>query len=117
MATNRKYANADQLPVVCTSPANPVSNDPVLLGNQGGVALESKRASDNLTAVGFKGVYTLPISNAVAIGNIIGAAAGSPVVLTAYANDAALVAAGGIFFGIAMSARAGAGPADVRLGR
>jgi predicted RecA/RadA family phage recombinase len=117
MAKNRKFANGKQLALAVTFPANPASGDPVIAGNLAGVALEPKRAVDGLTAIDFEGVYTLPISTACAVGDVIGGTKASPVVLSAYATTAAAVAAGAVIFGHACSVLAAAGNADVRLGR
>jgi predicted RecA/RadA family phage recombinase len=116
MARNRKFAEGNQLAVAITSPAAAAAGDPVLVGNLAGVALEPTRAVDGLTAVQFDGVYNLPVANACAVGNLIAGAPGSPVVLTAYANAAA-VPGGSIVFGVALAAQAAAGTIAVRLGR
>jgi predicted RecA/RadA family phage recombinase len=77
MSTNQVFDKGDALSVVTTDPASPVSNDPVLLGQLGGVAQTSKRA-DNTTSVAFVGVFNLSVkgvngsgSTAIAAGDTI----------------------------------------------
>jgi len=117
MARNEVYPLGRQLALAVTSPATPASGDPVIVKNLGGVALGAKNATTGLTSVKFDGVFTLPVANATAVGDVIGGAAGSPVVLTGYATIALAVAANAIIFGHAMAVQAGAGSIQVRLGR
>jgi predicted RecA/RadA family phage recombinase len=117
MARNEVYPLGRQLAVAVTSPATPAAGDPVIVKNLAGVALEAKNATTGLTSVKFDGVFTLPVANATAVGDVIGGAAGSPVVLTGYATIAAAVAAAAIIFGHALAVQAGAGSIAVRLGR
>ena len=117
MARNETYPLGRQLALAVTSPATPASGDPVIVKNLGGVALEAKNATTGLTSVKFDGVFTLPVANATAVGDVIGGAAGSPVVLTGYATMALAVTAAAIVFGYALQVQAGAGTIQVRLGR
>lgn len=68
MAKNLIFRDGDQLSVVCTQPASPVSGDPVLFGDQPGVALTDKRA-DNTTSVKFSGVIEVSVKGIDGSGN------------------------------------------------
>lgn len=77
MAKNRKYVEGDNLSVVVTNPAAPVSGDPVRYGQRPGVALTDERA-DGTTSVQFDGVFELSVqgvdqggNSAVAAGDIL----------------------------------------------
>lgn len=82
MAKNKVYNLGDKLSLVCTSPAAPVSGDPVLVGRIPGVAQTNERA-DGTTSVDMDGVYTLSVTavGAIAVGDRLYAVAGSPVVI------------------------------------
>lgn len=60
MATNITQELGDQLDVICTQPASPVSGAPVLIGQLPGVALIDERA-DGYTTVKFNGVAELAV--------------------------------------------------------
>lgn len=78
MATNITFESGDQLDVVCSQPAAPAANDPVLVGQIPGVALTNERA-DGTTTVKFNGVAELSVKgetnadagSAVAVGDIL----------------------------------------------
>lgn len=116
MAKNQVYDRGDKLALAVTDGGPAASGDPVIVGNLPAVATEPTRAVDGLTPLSFVGAYRLAVSNAAAVGDLIAGTKATPVVLTAYANAAA-VAAGSIVFGIALAAQAGAGTIPVRLGR
>jgi len=77
MATNKKFERGDQLSLVVTDPASPVSGDPVRFGDKVGVALTDER-TDGTTSVDFAGVYALSVkgvngggNSAVALGDAL----------------------------------------------
>lgn len=77
MATNRVYDDGNQLSVVCTHPATPVSGQPVRIGDLCGVATTDERA-DGTTSVQFSGAYNVSVkgidgggNSAVAVGDTI----------------------------------------------
>ncbi|MET9339268.1 DUF2190 family protein [Nonomuraea sp. NPDC003804] len=77
MATNIVYEEGDQIRLVCSQPATPVSGDPVLVGQIPGVAL-TKEDGDGFTTVKFDGVANLSVkgenqsgNSAVAVGDIL----------------------------------------------
>lgn len=84
MAKNRVYEKGQYLPLVCTSPAAPVSGDPVLVGRMPGVATSNEFA-DGTTPIDLgPAVYTLSVSavgSAIAVGDRLYATATSPVVI------------------------------------
>jgi len=59
MATNKVFEPGDELSVVVSSPASPVSGDAVRFGVKVGVATTDERA-DGTTSVDFGGVFDLP---------------------------------------------------------
>lgn len=78
MAKNVIFEDGDQVAVVCTDPASPVSGDPVLVGQLPGVALTTMDAATGLTTAKFNGVVTLSVkgvdgggNSAVAVGDIL----------------------------------------------
>lgn len=77
MAINKRFERGDQLSLVVTDPASPVSGDPVRFGEIVGVATTDER-SDGTTSVDFAGVYALSVkgvdgggNSAVALGDRI----------------------------------------------
>jgi predicted RecA/RadA family phage recombinase len=75
MATNKRFERGDQLSLVVTNPASPVSGDPVRFGQIVGVATTDER-TDGTTSVDFAGVYALSVkaednagNSAVALGD------------------------------------------------
>lgn len=107
MAKNVVYNRAERLGVVCTDPASPVSGDPVLYGQQPGVALTSKNATTNITSVQMCGVATFSVKavttaaagSAVAEGDVIYYVPGNTPKLSKAVGDA-----GAVRFGVAMGA-------------
>jgi predicted RecA/RadA family phage recombinase len=67
MATNREFADGDQLAVVVTHPTTPNSGDPVRVGALCGVALTDEDEDTGLTTVQFDGVFRLSVTAATAI--------------------------------------------------
>jgi len=77
VATNTKYMWSDSLPLTCTDPTTPASNDPVVCGQIPGVALADED-SNGLTTVALNGAFDLSVkgvdgsgNSAVAAGDII----------------------------------------------
>lgn len=77
MATNKVFEVGDQLSLVVTDPASPISGDPVRFGAKIGVATTDERA-DGTTSVDFAGVYALTVkavdgggNSAVALGDAL----------------------------------------------
>ncbi len=77
MAKNRTRIDGRYISQAATSPASPVSGDPVLVGQIPGVALTDERA-DGTTSIDTGGVYALPVKgennaggSAVAVGDIL----------------------------------------------
>lgn len=76
MSTNIVFEEGAQLRVICTSPATPVSGDPVLVGQLPGVALTKEDAA-GYTTVKFDGVALLSVKGetttnaAVANGDVL----------------------------------------------
>ena len=75
MAINKRFERGDQLSLVVTDPASPVSGDPVRFGEIVGVATTDER-TDGTTSVDFAGVYALSVkgidgggNSAVALGD------------------------------------------------
>lgn len=60
MAKNMKYRDANQLSVVCSDPAVPLSGDPVRFGDLCGVALKDELA-DGTASVQFGGAFDLSV--------------------------------------------------------
>lgn len=120
MAKNIVYNKGDKLGVACTDPAVPVSGDPVVYGQQPGVALTNE-GSDGITSVQFcgvanfsvKGVTTAAASSAVAEGDVIYYVAGNTPKLSKAVGDS-----GAVRFGVAMGAVTGGTTATipVRIG-
>lgn len=82
MATNEKFACTKTASLVCSDPATPSSNDPVLCGQIPGVALIDEHASGTVlagqTTVALDGVFELSVkgvdgsgNSAVAVGDIL----------------------------------------------
>jgi predicted RecA/RadA family phage recombinase len=107
MAKNMVYNRGDQLAVVVTDPASPVSGDPVVYGQQPGIALTNKDAVTNKTSTKFngvanfsvKGVTTAAAGSAVAEGDVIYYVPGNTPKLSKAVGDA-----GAVRFGVAMGA-------------
>lgn len=77
MAKNCTYMWTKSRPLVCSSPATPVSGDPVVCGQIPGVALAAEDAN-GLTTVALDGVFELSVkgennsgNSAVAVGDIL----------------------------------------------
>lgn len=77
MATNRRFEKGDNLLIAATTPATPVSGDPVLVGQIPGVALTDEDASGK-SSIQFNGVFRLSVkgennagNSAVAVGDIL----------------------------------------------
>jgi predicted RecA/RadA family phage recombinase len=104
MAKNVVFEEGDQLSVVCTQPATPVSGDPVLFGDLPGVALTDEGKGGNAatrTSVKLEGVIETPVkgingggNSAVADGDVIYYVAGDTPPLSKKAT--------GVRFGVAM---------------
>lgn len=72
MAKNVIFEEGDNLSVICTQPASPVSGDPVLFGDLPGVALTDKGKGGNAatrTSVKFEGGAEFPVKGVNAGGN------------------------------------------------
>jgi len=70
MATNNVFFWHESLRVTPTEPASPSSGDPVVFGQIPGVALTNPDADGNVT-VALDGVWELPVTGAVAGGDIV----------------------------------------------
>jgi predicted RecA/RadA family phage recombinase len=72
MSTNQIHDHGDAVSVACTDPASPISGDPVLLGQLGGVAQTTKGQGGNTstnTSVSFVGVFKLSVKGIDGAGN------------------------------------------------
>lgn len=111
MATNLFMEDARHISAVPAVPAAPVSGDPVLVGAAlPGVALTDPGDGGNpatACTIDTGGAYWLPVTVAVAIGDII--------YITA-AGALTNVAGGNTRFGYALTATAGAGTAAIKIG-
>jgi predicted RecA/RadA family phage recombinase len=68
MAKNVIFDDGDRLSVICTYPTTPKSGDPVIVGDNPGIANTDERA-DGTTSVQFKGVVEIPVKGINAGGN------------------------------------------------
>lgn len=105
MAKNEVYADGTQFPASVTSPANPVSGDPVVVGQMPGVALTDKDAVTGLTLIKTNGVHLFAVKGENAAGGAVAVAAGDIV----YYDAAATVKlnkdnTNGVRFGYALEA-------------
>jgi predicted RecA/RadA family phage recombinase len=106
MATNRRFAEGAPLSVIVPSPTK--SNDPIILGSLGGVALTDYNAVTGKATVAFEGVWDLSVkavnssgNSAVAAGDEIYYVSGDTPPLSKK------TAGGGVFFGHALEAVTG----------
>lgn len=117
MAKNINYEKGDQLSVVCTQPATPASGDPVLWGDNPGVALTAER-TDGTTSVKFSGVATIPVKGINAGGNSA-VADGDSLYYTAGDTPPVSKKATGVRFGTAKGAVTSGATASIqcRIGK
>lgn len=113
MAKNKVFDEGDQLNLVCTDPATPVSGDPVLVGQIPGVALTNERA-DGTTSVDTEGIYRLSVKGVNAGGNL--AIAPGDLVYYVTADTPKLSGkVAGVRFGYALDAVTGGATTTIRV--
>lgn len=113
MAKNKVFDEGDQLSLVCTDPATPVSGDPVLVGQIPGVALTDERA-DGTTSVDTEGVYHLSVKGVDGTGNKA-IAAGDIVYYVAADTPKLSVKNTGVRYGYALDAVTGGATTTIRV--
>lgn len=113
MAKNKVFDESDQLSLVCTDPATPVTGDPVLVGQIPGVALTNERA-DGTTSVDTEGVYHLSVKGVNGSGNTA-IAAGDIVYYVAADTPKLSAKATGVRFGYALDAITSGSTSTIRV--
>lgn len=113
MATNIVIEDTVDLSVVCTDPATPASNDPVIFGDQPGIALTDERP-DGTTTVRRKCVAEVSVkavngsgNSAVAVNDAIFYVSGDTPKLSKKTT--------GVRFGTALEAIASGSTATIRV--
>jgi predicted RecA/RadA family phage recombinase len=104
MAKNVIFEEGDNLSVICTQPASPVSGDPVLFGDLPGVAITSMGGGGNAatkTSVQFEGVVEVSVKGVNAGGNSA-VAAGDVIYYVAGDTPPLSKKATGVRYGVAM---------------
>lgn len=117
MAKNLIFDEGDNLSVVVTDPATPLSGDPVLFGDLPGVALTDEGKGGNAagkTSVKFEGVVEIPVKGVDGGGN---SAVAEGNVLYYVAADTPKVSkkATGVRYGVAMGTVTGGGTSTIRV--
>lgn len=113
MAKNKVFDEGDQISVVCTDPATPVSGDPVLCGQIAGVALTNER-TDGTTSVDTEGVYRLSVKGVNGSGNSA-VAAGDDIYYVTGDTPKLSKKATGVHFGRALEAVTSGSTATIRV--
>lgn len=115
MATNKVFEKATKLSLVCTLPATPKSNDPVLIGQIPAVATTDERA-DGTTSVDTEGVFLLAVEGKDAANANTTVSAGD-ILYYDTANTVKLNRDGtnGVRFGYALAAIASGQTATIRV--
>jgi predicted RecA/RadA family phage recombinase len=115
MAENKVFESGVKLSLICTQPATPKSNDPVLCGQIPGVAVTDERA-DGTTSVHTEGVFNLSVEGKDAANANIAVAAGD-ILYYDTANTVKLNKdnTNGVRFGYALAAITSGATAIIRV--
>lgn len=114
MAKNRIFADGRKLALIATDPAIPVSGDPVLVGQMGGVALTDERA-DGTTSIDMDGVYDLSVKGIDGVPANVAIVAGDIVYYNAAATPKLNRNSAGVRFGYALEAVAAGATDTIRV--
>lgn len=112
MSTNDVFTKGDDLVVVATQPASPVSGDPILYGQRPGVCTVTKNAVTNQVTAAFKGVFNLSVKGIDGGGNSA-VAAGDRLYYTAADTPPISKKATGVPYGYAHGTVPSAGTATI----